>query len=126
MKETRCVDAGLCHGSAGVGQVFNRLYQATGEALFREAAVEWFQRTLAFRQPDQGIAGFVAMEGPSPAEMREVSDPWLLAGAAGIGLALLGASTPVEPAWDRMLLLDVGMRGWEWQGRLAGSASELR
>lgn len=111
LRETRCVDAGLCHGSAGIGQIFNRLYQATGEALFREAAVEWFQRTLAFRQPDQGIAGFVAMEGPSPAGMRKVSDPGVLTGAAGIGLALLAASTPVEPAWDRMLLLDLGMPG---------------
>jgi hypothetical protein len=36
----------------------------------------------------------------------EVSeDPRLLTGAAGVALVLLAASTPVEPAWDRALLL---------------------
>jgi hypothetical protein len=31
-------------------------------------------------------------------------DPGFLTGAAGVGLALLAATTPVEPAWDRLLL----------------------
>jgi class I lanthipeptide synthase len=31
--------------------------------------------------------------------------PGLLTGAAGVGLALLAAATPVEPSWDRMLLV---------------------
>jgi hypothetical protein len=29
----------------------------------------------------------------------------LLEGAAGIGLALLAAATPLEPRWDRLFLL---------------------
>jgi hypothetical protein len=29
----------------------------------------------------------------------------LLNGLAGIGLALLAATTPIEPRWDRLLLL---------------------
>jgi hypothetical protein len=32
-------------------------------------------------------------------------DPGLLTGAAGVALVLLAAATPVEPAWDRALLL---------------------
>jgi lantibiotic biosynthesis protein len=31
-------------------------------------------------------------------------DPGFLTGAAGIGLALLAAVSPVEPEWDRLLL----------------------
>jgi hypothetical protein len=31
----------------------------------------------------------------------------LLTGAAGIALALLAAVTPVEPAWDKVLLVSV-------------------
>jgi hypothetical protein len=31
----------------------------------------------------------------------------LLTGATGIALALLAAVTAVEPAWDRMLLVDI-------------------
>lgn len=33
--------------------------------------------------------------------------PGFLTGAAGIGLALLGAVSPVEPSWDRLLLCSV-------------------
>jgi hypothetical protein len=42
-----------------------------------------------------------------------VADPGFLTGAAGIGLALLAATSPVEPAWDRVLLASVPPR----QGR---------
>ena len=63
--------------------------------------MRWFRRTLAFRRPGRGIAGFTAHDG---------ADRSLLTGAAGIGLALLAASTAVEPAWDRILLLDLRSR----------------
>ena len=56
-------DAGFCHGAAGVGHVFNRLYQATGEALLGDAARFWFDQVFALRQPGRGIAGF-AMRVP--------------------------------------------------------------
>jgi len=47
----------------------------------------------------------------------------LLEGSAGIGLALLAAATPVEPAWDRMMLASVAppRKGAATQAR---SASE--
>jgi hypothetical protein len=83
----RCgvVDACLCHGAAGLAHIFHRFYRATGEPEFRAAATDWFERTLAMR--------------------RDWADnTTLLAGSAGIGLALLAASTDVEPAWDRLLL----------------------
>jgi hypothetical protein len=35
------------------------------------------------------------------------SEAGFLEGATGIGLALLGAISDVEPAWDRVLLLSV-------------------
>ncbi len=51
-------DAGFCHGAAGVGHLFNRLYQAIGDATLGDAARFWFDQTLALRQPGHGIAGF--------------------------------------------------------------------
>jgi hypothetical protein len=36
-----------------------------------------------------------------------VADPGLLTGAAGIALALLAATSLIEPAWDRVLLVAV-------------------
>jgi hypothetical protein len=107
LEETRVVDAGLCHGSAGLGQIFNRLWQATGDPVMHDAAVGWFRRTLDFHRPGHGIGGFVAVTGPSISELREVADPGVLTGTAGIALALLAATTPIAPEWDRVLLVSI-------------------
>src|SRR5262249_44490456 len=101
------VDAGLCHGSAGLGHLFNRMFQASGDTRLREAADFGFRRTLEMQQPGRGVAGFAAwVDGPNgiPAWTDE---PGFLTGAAGIALALLGASTTIEPAWDRALLVSL-------------------
>ena len=39
--------------------------------------------------------------------MRWDEDPSLLTGAAGVGLALLAAASPVAPDWDSMLMVNV-------------------
>jgi hypothetical protein len=98
-------DAGLCHGSAGLAHLLNRMYQTTGEERLAQAARFWFNWTLQFRQPGEGVAGFRAWSvNPEPIWR---SDPGFLEGAAGIGLALLAALSPVEPAWDRTLLVSL-------------------
>jgi len=106
-EQSGVVDCGLCHGAAGVGHIFNRLFQATGQARFAAAARFWFKRTLEMRRSDQGIAGFVAfMPNPKrPNERQWIAAPGILEGAAGIALALLAATTPIEPKWDRILML---------------------
>jgi len=98
-------DAGLCHGAAGLGHVFNRLYQAMREPLLLDAARTWFARALELRRPGQGIAGFRTWGPGADGEMTWLVDPTFLTGVAGIGLALLGATTDIEPVWDRLLLL---------------------
>lgn len=97
-------DVGLCHGAAGLGHLFNRLYQASGEPWLAEQAESWFERTLAMRRPGRGIGGYEAWQLGDDGETTWIADPGLLTGAVGIALALLAAITPVEPAWDRMLL----------------------
>src|ERR1700674_702706 len=103
------VDSGLCHGAAGLAHLYNRLFQATRDPLFKTEALAWIERLLAQRRPGEGIAGWQAwrpigeITGPDP-ELGWVTDPGFLTGAAGIGLALLGAVSPIEPAWDRVLL----------------------
>ena len=54
---SQVVDAGLCHGAAGVAHLFNRLSQATGDAVLARAADTWFTRTLAMRNTEP-VAGF--------------------------------------------------------------------
>ncbi len=81
------MDAGLCHGAAGLGHLYNRLYQATGEVAFARASHAWLKRTIAMRRPGLGIAGYVHWH---PGSGRWRNDPGLLTGAAGVGLALGG------------------------------------
>ena len=101
-------DAGLCHGAAGLGHLFNRMYHTTGEERFAEAARYWFERTLAFKQPGQGIGGFRTWGViGEPNELGWRADASFLEGTAGVGLALLGAFSDVEPAWDRVLAISV-------------------
>ena len=101
-------DAGLCHGAAGLGHLFNRLYQATGEERFAEAARFWLERTLTFQERGEGVAGYRAWEvNPETKIPGWRTEAGFLEGATGVGLALLGAISEVEPAWDRVLLLSV-------------------
>lgn len=99
------VDAGLCHGSAGIGHLFNRLFQATGREELRDAAVYWFQRALDMRTPGVGIAGYKPVRAASArSEPPPHEQTSFLVGATGIALAFLAATTAQRPMWDRFLL----------------------
>jgi hypothetical protein len=103
-------DAGLCHGSAGLAHLFNRMFQATGEPRLGEAARSWYEQTLAMRRPGRGIGGYEAWR-PDEADGRAWSaEPGLLTGATGVALTLLSATTTDEPLWDRVLLVSVPPR----------------
>jgi hypothetical protein len=80
-------DASLARGSAGLGHVCQRLYHATGDAVFADRA----RRYLAHAVDHAGRA-------------RD-ADAGLLSGLAGTALALSAASSPRPPTWDRALLL---------------------
>lgn len=99
-------DAGLCHGAAGLGHLFNRLGQATGDPELLAAARAWFGRALEHWEPGRGIGGFLALTPPADDFNQLVwnEDPGFLTGAAGIVLALLAATSGIDPAWDRLLL----------------------
>jgi lantibiotic biosynthesis protein len=87
----RVTGAGVCHGTAGVAHVFNRMWQATGDPRFAAAARAWLDATL-----DRLAAG-AGHDDTAP----------LLTGLDGVGLVLLAAISDVEPAWDRLLLLSL-------------------
>ena len=98
-------DAGVCHGAAGLAHLFNRFWQASGEEVFRDAARFWIERTLELRSPGEGIAGFRAWHAMTGSTGQWAAVPGLLEGAAGVALVLLAAVSPVEPEWDRILLV---------------------
>ncbi|HEV7559670.1 MAG TPA: lanthionine synthetase LanC family protein, partial [Kofleriaceae bacterium] len=78
--------AGLCHGAYGLAHLFNRCFQASGDARFADASRRWFAHGLAI---------------PLPREHD------LMLGKSGIGLALLAALGDEEPGWDRLLACDI-------------------
>jgi hypothetical protein len=90
-------DVALCHGSAGIGHLYNRLYQATRTPEFRDAAQEWFAATLV-ADTVEALPGYALWESH-----------WyrLIDGAIGVGLALLAAATSTPPGWDRLMLCDL-------------------
>jgi lantibiotic biosynthesis protein len=101
-------EAGLCHGAAGLGHLYNRLYQVSREPLFKEVATSWFARTLELRRPGEGVAGYLSWLPFSTQEVEEGrgwrADGSLLNGATGIALALLAACQPFPPTWDSLLM----------------------
>jgi len=105
LDSTGVIDAGLCHGAAGLALVFQRLFCTTGDPELGAVARTWVERTLELRRPGEEIAGFPSFNSPSSGSARWHRDPGLLTGAAGVALALVAASTPLEPRWDRALLL---------------------
>jgi hypothetical protein len=103
---TGVLDAGLCHGAAGLGHVFHRMFLSTGEKRLAEAARVWFARTVAMHGERRGFGGFAAWVPDAKGRVAWRSDAGFLTGAAGIALALAGAITEdPDPVWDRALLL---------------------
>jgi hypothetical protein len=116
--------ANLYHGASGLGHLYNRMFQATGKLWLKEAAEFWFRRTLEMRSPQGKSAGFYTWgPGPKGSPRTWIDNPRFLTGTAGIALALLAAATPVEPSWDRVLLVSIPPRigqASQPDGRIAG------
>jgi class I lanthipeptide synthase len=104
-------DAGLCHGAVGLGHIFNRLFQATGDEALADTSRFWFGQALTLRRPGRGVAGYSAFQPNRAPGYHWVDSPDLLEGAAGIALALLAATAWVEPNWDRMLMTAIPAQG---------------
>jgi hypothetical protein len=99
------VDGGMCHGAAGLAHIYNRLGRATGHQGALESARHWFRHLFTLARPGEGVGGFLMYRGNETPQWAP--DLGLLNGGAGIGLALLGAVSSVEPSWDQSMLLDI-------------------
>jgi len=103
--EAGTIDASLCHGTAGLAHLYARLYAATEEAAFADAARRWMAHTLAWRAPGEGVGGF-SYRFSKDGQPIWVQGSNFLEGAAGIGLVLLAMCSPEPPSWDRVVLVD--------------------
>jgi hypothetical protein len=106
--DARAVDACLCHGSAGLAHLFNRVYQATGVPAAHAAALRWYDKTIELYRP----RGYVFPTSADAAGRFDwVCKSSLLDGSAGVLIALVAACSAEAPTWDRMLLCDLSPRG---------------
>jgi hypothetical protein len=106
----RARDACLCHGTGGIAHLFNRLFHMTGHPELKMAAIKWFERTLELRTTGDSMGGYLFWSSDVEGRMAWREDPGFLTGLAGVGLALIAATTPMEPEWDRLLLANVTSR----------------
>jgi lantibiotic modifying enzyme len=97
-------DAGLCHGTAGVAHLYNRMYQVTGDGRLADQARIWLHRTMMMRTLGEGVGGYMMLRAGIEPIWR--ADASLLVGTAGIGLALLAGASATTPWWDRALGID--------------------
>lgn len=98
--------ASLCHGAMGLAHLWNRMWQRTRTDDLRASIEYWTTDALALRTYPDGLAGYSVWDPASDQEEGgDVQGPGLLAGVAGIALALVAAATDREPEWDSHLLL---------------------
>jgi hypothetical protein len=98
------VDAGLCHGAAGVVHMLDRLHEATGDRAVGAAARAWLDRLLALRR-DDGIAGFPARMRDDAGRDAWRAEPGLLLGAGGVAVVLASLVHERAGGWDRAFLI---------------------
>jgi lantibiotic modifying enzyme len=103
LDENLVKDAGLCHGTAGIAHIYNRMYQYTHNEKFKDSACYWFDETLKMAYYRNGLAGYKA--GRPEKQGGAKNEAGFLEGIAGIGLALISAISNIEPTWDECLLL---------------------
>jgi hypothetical protein len=94
-------DAGLCHGAAGLGHLFGRLWQLSNEERCRDAAVMWLRTAVELRSVPGVNAAYPAWD---PVRGGFVGELGVLEGTAGVCLALLAATGDSDPDWDRIML----------------------
>lgn len=102
--ENNVMDAGFCHGTAGIAHIFNKFYQRTHLQEFDEARWYWLEKTLEFANFEDGLAGYKKYVGKSDFENKY----GLLEGIAGIGVVLMGFLSSYESnnnKWDNCFLL---------------------
>lgn len=100
LQEAGVLDAGFCHGTAGIAHIYRRMYLQTGGGDFKQAADFWVDRTLEMANSQGGYAGYLSWYGGiGKAKLN------LLDGVAGIGLVLISHLSETEPGWDNCLLL---------------------
>lgn len=101
VKNAGALDAGLCHGTGGVAQIFKKFYWDTKEEQYARASDDWITATLEMANYTDGYAGYKTYSSEAYGGPR--LEYGFLSGISGIGSALLTALSKTPTTWDRVL-----------------------
>jgi len=104
-----CEDAPFCHGTVGLVHQYHRLYQATRNPRFKEAAAHWLKMTMDhYYQPGKFPGGY-AYRIFDEDENRFISNSsfGLMEGITGIALVFLYYLHDAEPGWDSIFQTNI-------------------
>lgn len=105
LEENHVTDNAICHGTAGIAHIFNKIYCATKKVEFDEARNYWLQKTIEF---DIYKNSFTSVETEN--ESNNITNNYgLLEGLAGIGIVLMSflKNDNENMEWDNCLLLSL-------------------
>jgi len=103
LKMASVFDAGLCHGTAGIAHIYNRMYRNTRIEKFKETHDFWIEETLKMAYHKDGFAGYKTWNDEKLGGWE--NELGILEGIAGIALALLSSIFDEDLSWDECLLL---------------------
>ncbi|NEN23796.1 hypothetical protein G3O08_09810 [Cryomorpha ignava] len=111
IEETGIFEASLCRGTSGVALMYHNMFLNTGIDAFRVTSDYWFDETLKlakYSHDSDSISGFKFLNNYSTNrdEWFYQSNPGLLMGTAGVGLAMLSKLSGKKMAWSQCLLLN--------------------
>ena len=101
-EDTSVVDAGICHGSYGNAQIFNRIYKETLNPIFLESCEFWINDGINRAIFSDGYAGYKQWHGKNHIWTPEIS---LLEGITGIGLVIMDYLSEYDFKWDECLMI---------------------
>jgi lantibiotic biosynthesis protein len=91
--ETAVVDAHFCHGSAGLVQTYQRLFELSGLVEYDEAAQYWLKQTILLVQEELSK------------DFYQTKETAFLEGLPGVNMALAASLSDKPVNWGRFLLL---------------------
>ena len=107
LSKNSVIDAGICHGSAGISMIYNRLYINTHKECFHMAYNYWINITLQMSHFQDGLAGYKSFY-----PQGWLQDYSLLTGISGIGLVLLSNLYQDRQEWDELFIINFKNKGY--------------
>ncbi|MCK8496080.1 lanthionine synthetase C family protein [Spirosoma sp. RP8] len=106
IKDTKIIDAGICHGSAGVAYIYRKVYEITNIITFKECYEFWIKYTIDGFSFNDGIGGYKFYIPDKELRFNWINNLSFLEGASGVGLVVMNYKYNNTSNWDQLLMLD--------------------